>query len=110
MKNQLADLVIADIRQKVINQVKYQATEDYLSSVGFVYDDWSDHADECSDETAIKYLKDRDILSDDLLCALAIEIGMDELFDEDGWVDMVADYIYKNKRDCYSLWNHIRLL
>ena len=67
-------------------------------------------AEEVTDEYAGLALEGKTIVSDDALVELVGNIGLRTLYDEDAWVDPVADYIVDHADDCAALWAHIEQL
>ncbi len=68
--------------------------------------DWADA--NVTDEQTLSFLDGMSILLTYNLLELANKIGIEELYDEDGWVDDVADYILEHADSCQDLWDHIR--
>lgn len=67
-------------------------------------------AEEVTDEYAGQMLEGKIIISDDALVELVGSMGLKTLYDEDAWVDPVADYICEHADDCAALWAHIEQL
>lgn len=64
-------------------------------------------AEEITDEEVDQLLGNASFLSDRRLSALAGRIGLNDLYDEDAWVDPVADYIVDNQAECMVVWDEV---
>lgn len=103
--------VIEAIRAHVVNQSRYQWSTRYLNEHNLTCDDMQEAADEIDDEQTIEILgHNNPAIDNKVLLQLAGEITVEVVFDEDGWVDRVADYIVNNEQHFTTLWDHIRTL
>lgn len=93
----------------VFNQVRFVHP---TAARGFKYD--SDlmevGAEWITDEAAGAMLAGKRILSNRNLIKLVATMGLEDLYDDDAWVDGIADYIIKHRNDCRALWDHIEAL
>lgn len=104
-KQSIVDQVVASLRKKVANQTLYQMSTPALESV---WDDWYDHVDSMKSEDvdwACEQILAHPICDYDRMCQLAADMTIEELYDNDNWVDPVADYIYTftQEHDCEGL-------
>jgi hypothetical protein len=67
-------------------------------------------AEELTDEQVGEMLAGKSIISDRALLRLIGKIGLEDLYNEDGWLDEVADYIVQHRADCRQVWEHIEQL
>jgi len=100
--NQITEEAVAKVRGYVINQARYQCP---AGMYGDLWEDMCEVADDMTDEQTEEFLLERAILDDINLIKLVENITLAELYDEDGWVDDVANYIVDYKDDCLVLWN-----
>jgi hypothetical protein len=94
MNNEIVNQVIKNIKDKVVNQIIWRCPDKYSIM---------------PEEKALELLKDTDIISDEFLYNLVLDIGLDELFTDEGWIDEVGSYIIDNKEDCDTLWTYMAL-
>jgi hypothetical protein len=93
------------LRDRVVNQARYVYPVKEFSDTNDAMYEFADIY--MTDEQTLPYLKGKDILSNGNIIGLAAEIGVSNIFSDDGWVDTVAEYIIKHKADCADLWEYI---
>lgn len=64
-------------------------------------------SDKLTDDDAAEMLQGKCIISNRTLLRLIGNIGLEELYDEDAWLDTTADHILTHKKDCKELWDRI---
>lgn len=96
--------VLKRVHGDVVNQARYEVK---LGLFDDIWDDMYTFADTMTDEDTFKFLKGKPILARDNLLELVATMGVTTLYDGDGWVDDVAEYIIKHADDCMDLWNHM---
>ena len=101
--------VVDTVKLHVVNQAKYIHPTTFPE---FKYDSTTmeDGAELMSDEVALLWLEHKHILSNRALMKLITEMGVKAAFNEDDWVDPVAEHIIKYREDCRDLWDAIAVL
>ncbi|PPD55512.1 MAG: hypothetical protein CTY12_00620 [Methylotenera sp.] len=100
-QKQLIDQLVKKVQGYVVNSARYNIQTDVHVDI------WTQLADNMSDEQTLPYLEGKPILRRSNLIKLVESMGVEELYDEDGWVDAVAEYIYQHQKDCQELWTAI---
>lgn len=97
------------VKGHVVNQVRYIQPTHRRS---YKYDQFAMDmgADEVTDKEVEKMLEGKSILSDRALLRLIKTTGLATIYDEDGWIDDVAEYIVAHRADCRQVWEHIEQL
>lgn len=92
------------VKYYVVNQSRYNPSGKLFS---VHCDAMYTFADSMTDEVTLKFLEGKLILHFKRLLNLAGKIGIENLYNEDAWIDCVSEYIYKNRKSCAKLWQHI---
>jgi len=91
----------------ICNQALYQLMpEKLLESNSDAHYLWRDDVDYLTTKqtNALEKMIRESVLCDrDCVVPLIATMTLEELYDEDGWVDSVADYIHKNRKKCGDL-------
>ena len=101
----IIDQVVYYARKKVINQARYIYPSADVNDME--NDIMYESADNMTDEQTAAFLKGKDIVSEQSLIGLIDKVGVESLYHESHWIDVVATYIVDNKKDCKELWNHL---
>lgn len=101
--------IVNVVKQQVVNQAKYIYPTTFPE---FEYDGatMEDGAELMSDEVALSWIEHKHILSNRALMKLITEMGVEAVYNEDGWIDFVAEHIIKYRADCRELWDTIAVL
>lgn len=102
--------VVSKARSLIANQVKYVYPIQLQKDGTLDTDAMECGAEKMTDEEVTNRLVDQPIFFYGNIEQLITKIGVSVLYDEDGWVDPIADYIVDHADDCMPTWLHIQQL
>lgn len=106
----IIDQVVSKARSLIANQVKYVYPIQLQKDGAFDADAMESGAEKIADEEVTTRLVDQPIFFHENIEQLITKMGVSDLYDEDSWVDPIADYIVEHADDCMPTWLHIQKL
>lgn len=104
--NKVLQEVISKALAYIINQVRFVHPTTFK---GFKYDEEAMErgAEDVTDGDVAAMLQGTAIVSNRAVLRLINEMTVEALYDEDAWVDNVADHIIRHRNDCRAVWSKI---
>lgn len=103
MSSIIIEQALERVRGLIVNQSRYVCADE----VGVDFETFCEGQEKITDEESLSFLTDTPVICYDQMVELVEKIGLENLYDEDGWVDDVADYLVENQKHCLPLWKEI---
>lgn len=90
----------------ICNQALYQLTPEKLENGSDAQYLWRDDVDYITEKQAkalTQMIRESVLCDRDLVIPLIAKMTLEDLYNEDAWVDSVADYIHKHRKQCGDL-------
>ena len=101
--------VCSHLRRHIANQVRYVYPTIMRE---YEYDEKAMElgAEMMEDEESFAMIRDSDMCSQRNITKLALDIGLENVYSNDAWLDPVAAYIIHYHADCRVVWDKVQQL